>query len=185
MINKQLYFICAFGGIALYLAFYSILYSVLKKPMGIQYYTGGDATVTKEQSQAVTSTGIGVALLVVYFIFRSQQTVPMGKGMYFFVFLVSVMLGRKIFPLINAFILPAGIYEQGIITNTSLVRYQNIKSYEMYDSNRKSDKDILYLRLQTSNFKIMGGNALPVDREDKSKVMKIMQQRMNSNKLYK
>lgn len=185
MVNKQLYFLCAFGGIALYLIFYSILYSVLKKPMGIQYYSGSDATVVKEQSQAVTSSFIGVALLVVYYIFRSQQTVPMGKGMYIFVFLVSLMMGRKVFPLINTFILPAGIYEQGIITSTALVRYQNIKSYEMYDSNRRSDRDVMYLRIFTSNLKLLRGNVLIVDREDKSKVMKIMQQRMNSNKLYK
>ena len=185
MVNTGLYLICAFGGCTLYTIFFSILYSVLKKPMGILYHTGGEYTTYKMHQKAFSSGVLTVALLTLYYFFRNSLTVPMENVMYIFVALASLIGMRGVYPLIMDYILPVGIYEQGIVTSRGMIRFTQIKNYDFSDSEKRSEANLVYLRVYTSNSKMFGVHGLVIDRDDKSKVQKIMKQRMGSNKLYK
>jgi len=185
MVNTPLYLVCAIGGSALYLIFFSIYYSILKKPVGICYYEPGEFSEIKRNQHSFTSIVITVAMLSVYYYFRTTLTIPMDYKQYIFVAAASLLGTRGFYPNIQQYLLSSGIYEQGIVSDSGLTTFKQIKSYDIYESNKRSDANVVYLRYYTSNSKMLGGHALMIDREDKGKVQKIMKQRMTSNKLYK
>lgn len=184
MVNTKLYVLCALGGFAVYFLFMGIMYASLRKPVGTAYYQGGPFSSRKEQVQGISSAIMSLALLVLYYYFRKTQPEQMNEQvkttMYIFVFAVGLISSRSIFPLLMTFILPAGIYEQAIITTRGMVRYKSITSYDIYDTGKKRDADVLYLRLNQSTSQLTGSKMLVIDRDDKTKVQKIMKQRMAS-----
>ena len=180
MVDLKLYLLCAIGGFAIYFIFNLIMYGSLRKPIGISYYQGSPLTVKRIQSHALMSAILIVALLVVYYLFRVDQDTPMNNGMYIFVALAGFISARGIFPLVLDVMLPAGLYEQGVISErASFTRYKDIKNYDFLDTGKRRDAGVVYLRMYTSNSKLFGTKYLVVDKEDKTKVQKIMKQRMS------
>ena len=184
MVDLKLYLLCAFGGFALYFLGYSIMYGMLRRPVGIAYYQGGQYSTRKEQVHAFTSGVLVAAVLIFYYQFRITQPTPMSVPMYIFVALATLLSARSMFPLVMEFILPAGIYENGIVTTRGFIRYRDIKSYDFYDSGKRRDADVVYIRIYTMKSKLAGVKMLVVDKEDKAKVQKIMKQRMASYPRY-
>ena len=178
MVDLGLYLLCAFGGFASYFLLLTIYFGMLRKPVGTAYYQGGEYSVRKEQVHGFGSAVVILAVLILYYQFRVTQPTPMSTPMYIFVFLACVLSARSIFPLVMEFILPAGIYEQGIVTTRSFVRYKDIKSYDFIESGKRRDADVVYMRIYTSNSKAFGVKMYVLDKDDKSKVQKIMKQRM-------
>ena len=184
MVDLKLYLLCAFGGFAVYLAAFSIFYAYMRKAVGISYYQCGDNSASKYLAQGLLSAVLITAVLVLYYMVRSRSSTPMAKSMYLFVFLGTAMSARSVFGIVMEFILPAGIYEQAVVTSRNIIRYKSIKNYTFYDTGKRADQGVLYLRLFTSDSKLAGSSTLLIDRDDKAKVQKIMKQRMTSNKLY-
>jgi len=101
----------------------------------------------------------------------------MKPEMYLFALLVSVLAGRSIFPLIILFFLPTGMYENGIVTARGLALYENIKRYDIHDSGKPRDADVLFLRIFPMKMEYFGGKILIIDKKDKGKVQYILKQK--------
>jgi hypothetical protein len=174
-INMGLYLLCAFGGIGAYSLFYGLIYAFFYKKIGVLRYRG-TVSADREKAHGMISGAVLVAILIVYYFMRNDRG-NMNYEMYLFVLLISFLTGRAIFPLFLSFFLPTGMYDNGIVTSRGLVFYDNVKRYDIHDSGKPRDADVLFLRIFPMKSEYFGGKVLIFDRRDKGKVQYIMKQR--------
>ena len=178
-INKGLYLLCSIGGIAAYSLFYGVIYIIFYNKIGALRYRG-TASSRREQTNGIISGVMLIVILVVFYFMRANQG-NMKPEMYFFALLIGLMAGRSLFSLILLFFLPTGMYENGIVTSHGLAFYEKIKKYDIHDSGKPRDTDMLFLRVFPEKLEYFRVKTLIIDRKDKGKVQYILKQKKVSS----